>query len=89
MLDDMQQLLAASEGPLGALLALREQVSAQGHNTGLLLLHGPLYLLLQVSSYLSFLSRALPPNTAFIKNVIMRVSSALPCGPCCCRNRLV
>lgn len=26
MLDEMQQLLAASEGPLGALLAMREQV---------------------------------------------------------------
>jgi hypothetical protein len=27
VLDEMQQLLAASDGPLGALLALREQVS--------------------------------------------------------------
>jgi hypothetical protein len=28
VLDEMQQLLAAADGPLGALLALREQVSA-------------------------------------------------------------
>jgi len=34
VLDDMQQLLAASEGPLGALLALREQVSAQPQHQG-------------------------------------------------------
>jgi hypothetical protein len=34
VLDEMQQLLAASDGPLSALLALREQVRPFGSHMG-------------------------------------------------------